>query len=146
MDLGRRDGFELVPLGPNRFRVPASGNEVAFKPRPDGKLQLKLRMAREGITEIFDPIAPPTEAELAEYAGRYFSEELDTTYHLRVENGVLQCSIKDVRGRPLQPTLPDSFLDGSGQFVFQRDAQRKVSGFTLGAPRVRNLIFVRQNQ
>ena len=146
MDPGRPDGFELVPLGPSRFRVPASGNEVAFKPRPDGKLQLKLRIARGAITEIFDPIAPPTEAELAEYAGRYFSEELDTTYHLRVENGVLQSSIKDGQGHTLQPTVPDSFFSGALQFVFQRDAQRKVSGFTLRAPRVRNLIFVRQNQ
>jgi len=114
--------------------------------RPDGKLQLKLRMVRQGRTEIFDSIAPPTEAELAEYAGRYFSEELDTTYHLRVENGVLQCSIKDGRGHTLQPTFPDSFFNGAMQFVFQRDAQRKVSGFTLGTRRVRNLIFKRQNQ
>jgi len=81
---------------------------------------------------------------------------VDTAYHLRVENGVLQYSIKDGQGwarmgkdgraRPLQPTFPDGFFNSAWQFVFQRDAQGKISGFTPGAPWGRNLIFARQNR
>jgi len=146
MDFGRPDSFELIPLALDHFRAPAIGQEVTFESRPDGRLQLKLRAVREGITEILEPLEPPTETQLAEYAGLYFSGELDTAYHLRVENGVLQLSIKNGSGRPLQPTSPDGFFNGNWQFVFQRNAQGKISGFKLGAPRIRNLVFARQNQ
>ena len=53
---------------------------------------------------------------------------------------------KDGRARPLQPTFPDGFFNSAWQFVFQRDAQGKISGFTPGAPWGRNLIFARQNR
>jgi len=141
------NSFELVPLSPDRFRHPASGNEIAFVASPDGKLQLRLT-TRQGRTEIFEPVASaaPNEAELAEYAGSYFSEELDTTYHMRIENGGLQFVIKDGRGRPMQPTFRDGFIGDGVQFEFKRDAQEKIIGFTLGAGRIRNLSFARRNK
>jgi len=143
------NSFELVPLSPDRFRHPASGNEIAFASRPDGKLQLRLT-TRQGRTEIFEPVAAatPKEAELAEYVGSYFSEELDTVYHLRVESRGLQffIKVKDGQGHPMQPAFRDTFITSGVQFEFKRDAQGKIAGFMLGAGRMRDVRFVRQSK
>jgi CubicO group peptidase (beta-lactamase class C family) len=141
------NSFELVPLSSDRFRHPASGNEIAFAMSPDGKLQLRLT-TRQGRTEIYEPVtaATPKEAELVEYVGSYFSQELDTIYHLRVEKEGLQFFMKDGRGHPMQPTFHDAFITDGVQFEFKRDTKGKIIGFVLGAGRVRNVSFARQNK
>src|SRR5262249_33809520 len=142
------NSFELMPLSHDRFRHAASGNEIAFVTRPDGKLQLRVT-TRQGRTEIFEPVAAaaPSEVELAEYVGSYFSEELDTVYHLRIEKGGLQFFMKDGLGHPMQPTFRDGFTNSDlMEFEFKRDAQGKITGFTLGMARLHNLIFARQNK
>jgi len=146
MDPFTPNSFELIPLSSDRFRHPVSGNEITFATRVDGKLQ--LRLTRQGQTEIFEPVVAitPSEVRLAEYVGSYFSEELETIYHLRIENGGLQFVIKNGPGRPLQPTFRDGFIGDGVQFEFMRDAQGKVVGFTLGGGRIRNLIFTRQSK
>jgi CubicO group peptidase (beta-lactamase class C family) len=141
------NSFELIPLSPDRFRHAASGNEIIFAMRPDSKLQLLLT-TRQGTTEIFEPVAAatPGAAELAEYVGSYFSEELDTVYQLRIEQGKLQFFMKDGQGHPLQPTFRDGFTFSGASFEFKRDAQGKVSGFVYGAGSIRNLSFARQRK
>jgi hypothetical protein len=151
MDFFARNSFELAPLGAERFRVPPGGNLVTFEQRPDGKLQLRLtrRGGYDRRSELFEPVAAaaPKEGELVEYAGSYYSEELDTVYHLQVENGALVFSHKDEQKRQLQPTFRDGFTNSDlMKFEFKRDARGKIAGFTLGMARLHNLIFARQSK
>src|SRR5262245_30642058 len=150
MDFFARNSFELAPLGAERFRVPPGGNLITFEQRPDGKLQLRLtrRGGYDRRSELFEPVvaAAPKEGELVEYAGSYYSEELDTVYHLQVENGGLLFFRKNAQKRPLRPTFRDGFATTDNmQFEFKRDAQGKITGFTIGWARLRNLSFARQN-
>jgi CubicO group peptidase (beta-lactamase class C family) len=145
------NSFELTPLSAERFRVSQGGNLVTFERRPDGKFQLLLtrRGRYDQRVDIFEPIAAaaPKEGELVEYTGSYYSEELDTVYHLQVENGGLLFFRKNEQKRPLKPTFPDGFATTDNmQFEFKRDAQGKIVGFTLGMARLRNLSFARQNK
>jgi len=137
------NSIELIPLGKDRFRVASNGNEIAFETAA-GQSQLKL--TRNGRTEIFAsvPTAAPTGEDLAAYAGRYFSPELDTTFDLQVGPGGLAFSGKDAPKRPLLPTYRDGFISSGVLFEFQRDAQHKISGFTLSAGRIRHVRFVRE--
>ncbi len=145
------NSFELVPLSAERFRVSQGGNLVTFEQRPDGKFQLLLtrRGRYDRRAEIFEPIAAaaPKEGELAEYTGSYYSEEMDTVYHLQVENDGLLFFRKNGQKGPLQPTFRDGFATTDNmQFEFKRDAQGKITGFSLGWARLRNLNFTRQNK
>jgi CubicO group peptidase (beta-lactamase class C family) len=84
---------------------------------------------------------PP--ADLSIFAGRYFSEELETYYDLSVEDGKLVIRHRRFGPVPLTHTSGDSF---SGvlpvtQVVFARDAEGKVTGFEAGNGRARGIVF-----
>lgn len=83
----------------------------------------------------------PTAEQLAEYPGSYYSEELDTTWDLLIENGILYLAGVD---DPLSPVAADEFrLDGVS-LHFERDAQRRIVGLNIDAGRVRGIDFVRE--
>jgi hypothetical protein len=89
--------------------------------------------------------ASPTAAQIAEFAGTYYSEELDATYRLAVENEKLTVRQKGQQPRALTPTTRDGFIGpGGGTFEFQRDAQGRVSGFLVQAGRIRGVAFARR--
>ncbi|MDQ3010326.1 MAG: serine hydrolase [Acidobacteriota bacterium] len=86
-----------------------------------------------------------TAEQLAEFAASFYSEELDTTYRVSVENGRLWVIDRNDTKRPLLPATRDSFrLLGGAQFEFSRDAQGRITGFGVNAGRIRNVRFVRQ--
>jgi CubicO group peptidase (beta-lactamase class C family) len=85
-------------------------------------------------------------ADLAAYAGDYYSEEVDATYHIAVVDGVLTLSGHHVALQRLTPTSVDSFrADGGLTLHFERNASAAASAFTVEAGRVRNIRFVKRS-
>lgn len=133
--------FQFSPLTNTKFlstqfqvmTVPVQTILEFSKPSPNPRWTATLTIgAQPPVTLEPADLATPTPAQLAEYAGDYFSDELDVTYKIRLENGNL--FIKDIpafNGLPLKPTVKDSFVAGGPGFSFVRDSQRKISGFTL---------------
>src|SRR6185437_4402736 len=87
--------------------------------------------------------AQPTADELAAYAGRYHSDEIDSTYELAVDGPGL--SLSSLRFEPvkLAPAGRGAFDGQMPRLVFQRDAAGAPSGFTVSTGRVRALEFRR---
>lgn len=139
--------FELAPTGINNFFNLSSPNiEVVFDLANPRKKRLTLKRANAGA-DLFEEVEGPTMAkeQLAEYAGNYYSAELDASYTVRLENDKLVVSNKSGPGRPLLPTFRDGFtLLAGARFNFSRDAQGRVTSFVVQAGRTRNLRFVRQ--
>ena len=83
-------------------------------------------------------------AELARFAGRYYSAELDATYELTVADSTVV--LKRPRARPDSLTARDSLtLVGSvGTLRFAREGTGSATSFILDAERVVNLRFVRR--
>jgi hypothetical protein len=85
-------------------------------------------------------------AELAVYTGDYYSDEVDATYHVAVENGALVLSARHVPSQKLSSTAPDVFRAENGVTLrFVRVGADKPSAFTIEAGRVRNIRFVRRS-
>ena len=77
------------------FDAPEKGKASKFTVRQGGQDTPASRME----TEALKP------ADLAEYVGDYYSDELGTTYSLVVENGQLDCAAAKPKcrsGRPLR--------------------------------------------
>jgi CubicO group peptidase (beta-lactamase class C family) len=87
--------------------------------------------------------APVSAARLAELAGEYRSEELETTWRLSVDGDRLMVTGGGAR-RALRSQGDDRFSSGSQTLRLQRDTTGRVTGFLLDAGRVRNLRFVRR--
>jgi CubicO group peptidase (beta-lactamase class C family) len=91
------------------------------------------------------PVPPtPTATELRAFAGSYYSDELDVTYALSVSGDTLTLTRRLSGPQVLRATAKDRFAAGSQQFLFERDAAGRVTGFTVQAGRVCNIRFVRR--
>jgi hypothetical protein len=135
-------GASLLPLTPNRFRAGPTA-EMTFEKSTSGKWTLKLpRNDREDAFESVEAFAP-TAQQLADFAGSYYSEELDTTYRLTVEDGKLMVTDRNEQKLTMTPTYRDAFT-GRFQAEFSRDAQGRVNGFVVHAGRIRHVKFIRR--
>ena len=131
----------LRPTSTTSFEVVGAPAGITFNAAADGTV--------EGITFQQDGQHPGRRVveqpsiDLTSFAGRYFSEELETFYDLSVEGGQLvirhrrfgPVALTHTNGDTFSGTLPVS------QVVFRRDAQGNVTGFDAGNGRARGIMF-----
>jgi hypothetical protein len=84
---------------------------------------------------------PPATLTRADYAGVFYSSELDVTYTIRLSNDTLRLDRPNaITSPPLVWREPDVFSAGGLRLSFSR-ANGRVTAFTVGAGRVRNILF-----
>ena len=85
-----------------------------------------------------------TPAQLAGYAGDYYSDELQVTYRVVLENGKLFVKYRQVINGELTPTAQDMFkLYGVVSIQFIRDNRDQISGFVPQNGGARNIRFAK---
>jgi len=144
-NLGAR--LPLAAAGKDRFRASAAGVDLVFRRGPDGKVSGLTVIAIDRDTTVFERIAPPpsSAAELAAFAGTYYSDELDVTYRVGVRDTALVLQVADQPEVDLSRTARDSFARAGGMALrFSRAKNNRPDGFLLFAGRVKNLHFVRR--
>lgn len=137
---------ELVPLGENRFRPKEQTTEVTFTTRADGSVS-QMTIAQEGrkplIYEAQETMSPTLE-QLKEYAGAYYSDELDTTYRVEIDGDKLVLKRKKYLPTSYSVAFKDAFNNPAmGTFQFTRDNQKRINGFIINSGRIRNFRFVK---
>jgi CubicO group peptidase (beta-lactamase class C family) len=141
-------GYELAPVARNRFvgvGTPIS-LELEAEPARGGPVIRLRELSDAGEPAVFERVVAPSEAELAAYAGSYYSRELGTTYTLVLRDGQLFAEHRRHEDSRLTPTLRDRFAGENWWFrrvEFSRDEAGRVDGFLLTGGRVRNLRFDR---
>ena len=140
---------ELRPLGPDLFRMVGVPAEVLVRFERDGDRVTGMRRIVNGKPRgVFRAFArrQASPAELAIYAGAYFSEELDVSYSVRHEGDRLLFRVPNQAEEELTAMFGETFENPDyGAFEFQRDADGRVTGFRLQSGRVRNLAFERRD-
>ena len=143
---------ELAPLGNNRFVMLGVPDqiEISFKSsRPGAPLQM-FTAANGKVFIVHDAVkaATYTPAQLQEFSGTFYSEEIEATYTIALKDDKLVLRRKNVDGEtPLVGQFADAFsAAGTGGIRFTRDDQNRVNGFLLTTGRVRNLRFVKTQQ
>jgi len=140
-------GVELIPAAGESFQAPDSPSlEIRFVRGEAGQVR-ELQLAEAGMAAT--PYARVTPAALSpealqEYAGTYYSPELDVTYRIELDQSGLGLSRRKYACVPLEPTVPDGFVGNGVDYLFERDGAQAVCGFRLTTGRVRNLSFVRE--
>ncbi len=141
--------FQIVPLSKTQFRSVDDpvDTDIRFEKQDQNKPML-IHVTVEGEKPItFEAIqlVSPTPAQLEEYSGDYYSDELQFTYKLVLEDGKLFFRHRNAPKKPLSPTLSDMFKVGYYVTIhFIRDHQNRISAFTLSSERARNIRFVRK--
>jgi hypothetical protein len=140
-------GQRVIPLSPTTFTVDDSSRQAVFEPGAAGE-PLRMResdgRSKPRVWEATPPFAP-TPADLGAFAGTYYSEEIDTTYTLYVEEGKLKARFRPAAKFELTPVYSDAFESEGDVLRFTRDSSGRVTGFLVYAGRVRHLRFAKMS-
>jgi CubicO group peptidase (beta-lactamase class C family) len=144
LQLAGQPALPLQPTSPTSFDVVGAPARVTFIATEDGVVE-GLTFHQEGDHPGRRVAEERPVVDLATYAGRYFSEELETFYDLSVEEGRLVIRHRRFGPTPLTHTEGDSF---SGTLpvslvVFRRDDRGNVTGFEAGNGRARGILFAK---
>jgi len=103
------------------------------------------REVTNSIKEDVEVDLDKSNIDLEEYAGNYYSEELNATYQLFIENEALNLKIGSYKPMTLEMYGRDQFrVEGEG-FLFQFGrGDERITGFELDAGRVQNLKFSKE--
>lgn len=141
----RLEGSEraLIPLGASLFQMKIDGDDeyhIQFK----GKA-MHFSMAGSDPV-IFEPYTAVsyTPAELAQFSGIFYSEEINATFVVDASSGALNAQSLQVGKVILKPVKADVFY-GDKSFMagitFDRDKRKQIVGFHVTVDEVRHLKF-----
>ena len=133
----------LVPLGSMRFRS-GSRTEIGFEGDGATASRMVVRTSGDDVTYTRADTVSLTPRQLAEYAGAYRNDEVETTHHWRVEKDDLVLYVNDRRFGVLEPSYKDGFTRGGTVIDVQRDGRGRITGFLVESGRVRHLRFTRE--
>ena len=144
----RAGGQPLVPTGPGELYTQDGARRFSTERGwPEefgiGTLMESADGARPRRWELQRPFRPDA-AQLREFAGDYFSEELGVTYTCYVEGDQLKVRFRPAQRFTLEPVFKDAF-EGEGNTIrFTRSPNGAVDGLRIYAGRARNVLFVRR--
>jgi hypothetical protein len=105
----------------------------------------RIRTANgDTVVSQADAAWKPAAAELAQYAGRFSSDEAETWLTFSAQDGTLLATERYGSSARLTPVYRDAFTRGGQLFRFRRDARGNVTAVSLGLGRVRDLRFTKQ--
>lgn len=82
--------------------------------------------------------------ELTEFEGEYYSDELRSACSLVIEDRGIFLKHQNAPENPLRSVERDTFRVGNREFVFGRNGQGEVTGFTLSTERAKGIRFVKK--
>lgn len=140
----------IEPVSAARFRIQRVNAEVAFVVAEDGGVP-SLMLHQNGehpANRLAAELWSPSAEELAEYAGRYFSEELEAFYTVSVEDGKLIIDRRRFEPGELTPGEKDRFTGPMpvAQVAFERDDAGRVTRLLVGNGRARGIRFERWDE
>jgi CubicO group peptidase (beta-lactamase class C family) len=142
---GAEGGWPVTPLGGDRFAIETTPIVLEFAAAAHGGRTMRI-VGERPTPIVLERVTSytPSAAVLSGLAGAYRSDELSTTYTLRVRDGVLIAEIPGRSPIALQPIRPDAFAGSLvGSITFARDASGRATGFTVHSYAARGLRFVR---
>ncbi len=134
-------GIPMEPVDDNHFVV--FGTPVSFAGPATGLPTALFAEALGDSMMRMPPFTPPV-GRLGEFAGDYWSDEVQSWYRIGLPDSALVLRRLKFGAETLSPVFPDAFLlgGGGGTVRFVR-TKGKVTGFLLTGGRVRNVAFAR---
>lgn len=146
-----KQSIPLKPLGDWKFNLGDYDVSIIFRPKQQ---TMQVRYGgmndQEYLFEKYDPTPPATFDEVRKYVGKYYSEELQTTYHFYIKAGKLYFRINRGKEQPLFPKPKNSRVVwnskkmvwiGFGEIKFDVNKKGTVKGLVIGDSRVKGVYF-----
>ncbi len=141
-----QERLRLLPTSDSTFSLVGVEASLVFHRNADGEVEgLTLTQSGQKVhaTRLTDAEWEPTADDLADFAGRYFSEEIETFFTLSLEADSLVARQARLDDAKLTPGEEDTFQGGGFSWAFERDRNDRVIGFYLSNGRTRDVRFER---
>jgi hypothetical protein len=140
--------LEIVPTSDSTFALTGVDASVVFHRGEGGEVEgLTLNQNGEQhatrLSGDEEEAWEPSVDALADFEGRYFSEEIETFFTVALEDDVLVAGHRRLDEAELAPGEEDTFSGGGITFAFERDRNRRVIGVYLSNVRTRDVRFER---
>ena len=133
-------GLALEAVDESHFTV--FGTPVEFLGPPNAiPTGVKVRATGDSMTRM--PPFAPTTAQLAEFVGEYWSDELRVAYRVDLKDSSLVVRPFKHPEQIVSPGFPDAFIGGQLGTVHFTRARGQVTGLRLTGGRVRNVAFTK---
>ena len=139
---GRR---ALIPVQQNTFRISDWDGQVKIETLADETIQLTI--GSKNSTTVYTRVEPWNGKieELGAFEGDYWSDELETVYHLIVKDEKLTIQHRWLGEISLEPISNNIFKTDWNYFVkFLRDEEGNISGLSINSGRTLNVHFDRK--
>jgi len=141
--VARWSGARLVPMGGGQFAV--NSNQLKFTFDKDGRTVSAETVDSDGEVRRFLPETEwkPTPDDLTTFTGTWFSDEAGATISVVLDGDKAFLRQRPAMSLPMQPLYKDHFNVQGYVIWFTRDMNGKVDRLHAGAPRMRDMPFVR---
>jgi CubicO group peptidase (beta-lactamase class C family) len=144
----------VTPISENRFLMVVGTDKFELTPvlSASGTISEMKLNRNGGKPDVFVPVKPPLDSpqQLSEYAGTYYSDELDADYKLTLQGNNLVLQIGENFENQLTAASADYFTIRGGEvnLSFIRDEKGKITGFVFNSAlderEVKGIAFKRQ--
>lgn len=143
-----RDATPLISESAHSFvRVDNSSIVYTFQTEENSAADLLVDFG--GAIFYFESIklAPTPNQNLDEFIGNYYSDELNVTYSISIENNNLVLSYPNCEGIPIKEGVKDTFgANRRTKYSFKRSNEGKVISFMVASEgTVKDVLFERMN-
>jgi CubicO group peptidase (beta-lactamase class C family) len=144
----QKKDYPLAPLSESEYVVQNNSRKLSLRfehQKSETPLLLHLyEVGKRLRTYTSSNTETPNNKQLAEYQGRFHSEEIQVTFEIRLKKDKLHFVHKKASQVPFKPLYKDFFQVGSLRVHFVRNEEKKITGFLLDAGRVKNLRFTKR--
>ncbi len=134
--------FQLVPVSGTEFRVAETPINIKFAQEEEQRVHLLIEGRKPDTLQAIKVVSLSAD-QLAAYRGDYYSDDLQTTCKIVLENGQLYIKHKNSPPDPLKPALGDIFRTSGLTLHFSRSQIGQITSFTVNTGRVKNIRFAR---
>lgn len=137
-------GGQLKPVASNKF-VGGGSIVLTFETSKDGRPKAAvMEQGDNAFRYIAEAEWKPTEKELSEFTGKWYSEESGAEFEITVKDSNLIATQRPDTKLPFVPQYKDHFTLGGGRepvMWFTRDGNGKVTTLHVGSSRMRDMPF-----
>ena len=135
---------KLIPTSQKTFRIKGRDGQYQFKNLSNKKTQLTVLTGKK---ELYTRVEKwtPNKVDLTNFEGDYWSDELETVYHLVVKDEKLSINHRWLGDVTLEPVTQDLFKTDRGYYVkFVLNNTGGISGLSIYSGRTLNVFFQRK--
>ncbi len=137
---------KLTPISENIFEFISNTSHIQLRFEVDNSYKTMIGIENQRDTLRFTSYEPRSYStdELKVFTGKFYSEELNTDYELKIIDNQLVAThtrLDDIR---LEPIMADMFSGNSwfmSNFKFERNMENSITGILVSNGRVRDLYF-----